>query len=63
MTDKELLVLCQEAFAAMPVAARARKLLKKLDKIPQAYPGNGSHILAQVMSHLVYEHLHPLDHQ
>ncbi len=57
MTDKELLALCQEAFGAIPVAARARKVLKKLDRAPVAYAGNGSHILASEMAHLIDEHL------
>lgn len=57
MTDKELLSMCQAAFEAIPVAARARKVLKKLERKPVAYAGNGSHILAAEMALMIDEHL------
>jgi hypothetical protein len=57
MTDKELLAMCQAAFEAIPVAAKARKVLKKLDRTPGAYAGNGSHILATQMAAMINEHL------
>lgn len=57
MTDKELLVLCREAFQSIPVAARARKVLKKLERAPVAYAGNGSHILATEMALMIDKHL------
>lgn len=57
MTDKELLAMCQAAFEAMPIAAKARKVLKKLEQKPAAYAGNGSHILASTMSKMIDEHL------
>ena len=57
MTDKELLTICQAAFEAMPIAAKARKILKKLDQVPVSYAGNGSHILAAVMAKMIDEHL------
>jgi hypothetical protein len=57
VTDRELLVLCQAAFQAIPVAARARKVLKSLDRKPIAYAGNGSHILASEMAQMIDEHL------
>jgi hypothetical protein len=41
MTDKELLSICMTAFEAMPIAAKSRKVLKKLDREPAAYAGNG----------------------
>jgi hypothetical protein len=57
MTDTELLAMCQAAFEAIPVAAEARKMLKKLERKPGAYAGNGSHILAAEMARMVDEHL------
>ena len=57
MTDKELLAMCQVAFEAIPIAAKARKCLKQLNKVPAAYAGNGSHILAAEMARLIDEHL------
>lgn len=57
MTDKELLAICQAAFEAIPVAARARKVLKKLDKAPASYAGNGSHILSATMAKMIDDHL------
>jgi hypothetical protein len=56
-TDKELLAMCQAAFEAIPVAAKARKALKKLGCKPAAYAGNGSHILAETMAKMIDEHL------
>lgn len=57
MTDKELLVICHKAFEAMPVAAKARKVLKALGSQPKAYAGNGSDILAKTMRDKIDEHL------
>jgi hypothetical protein len=57
MTDKELLAMCQAAFEAIPVAARARKVLKGLKRKPTAYAGNGSHILAAEMALMIDKHL------
>ena len=57
MTDQELLAMCQAAFEAIPIAARSRKILKKLDQVPVSYAGNGSHILAAVMAKMIDEHL------
>ena len=50
MTPDEMLRLCAEAFEAIPVAAKSRKVLKKLGEVPGAYAGNGSHILAAEMA-------------
>ena len=57
MTDKELLAMCWAAFEAIPVAAKARKVLKKLEKTPKAYAGDGRHILAKTMADMIDEHL------
>lgn len=57
MTDKELLAICQAAFEAIPIAAKSRKMLKKLDKTPASYAGNGSHILAATVAKMIDEHL------
>lgn len=57
MTDKELLAACQLAFEAIPVAPKARQMLRKMDRQPVAYAGNGSHILAQTMAEMINEHL------
>jgi hypothetical protein len=57
MTDKELLAMCQAAFEAIPVAAQARKVLRKLDRVPAPYAGNGSHILSATMAEMIDEHL------
>jgi hypothetical protein len=57
MTDKELLAMCQAAFEAIPVASQARKVLRKLDRIPEAYAGNGSHILSATMAKMIDDHL------
>jgi hypothetical protein len=58
MTDRELLVLCADAFAVIPVAAKSRKLLIAImgeDASP--YAGNRSHVLAGVMNRKIEEHL------
>lgn len=57
MTDSELLAMCQAAFEAIPVAANARKALKKLGKSDGAYIGNRSHVLADVMARMIDDHL------
>jgi len=58
MTDKELLLLCAEAFDAMPVAAKCRKFLKaKLDKTPAVYAGNGGYLLSAEMGRKIRAHL------
>ncbi len=57
MTDKELLAMCWAAFEAIPVAHKARKVLRQLDRQPVAYAGNGSHILAGEMAKMIDEHL------
>lgn len=57
MTDRELLMLCIDAFDAIPVSGNARKLMKKQLKIvPGAYAGNGSHILAKLMAEKIRGH-------
>ncbi len=53
MTDKELLEECLEAFEAIPIAAKARKVLKKIGQKPGAYAGNRSHILARHYADLI----------
>jgi hypothetical protein len=55
MTDRELLKLCREAFEAIPVAAKARKMLKELERVPSAYTGNGSHTLCREMVDIISE--------
>lgn len=57
MTDRELLEECLLAFEAIPISAKARKLLKKMDRTPGAYAGNGSHILAHEMVLKLCAHL------
>jgi hypothetical protein len=57
LTDRELLQDCLEAFDAIPVAAKARKMLKKIGQVPGAYAGNGSHILAAKMAESIRRHL------
>ena len=57
MTDRDLLRMCLEAFEAIPVAAKARKMLKTLDRKPGAYAGNGSHILCREMAEIVRERI------
>lgn len=57
MTDKEMLAVCQVAFEAIPVAGKARKMLRKMEREPAAYAGNGSHSLAQTMAEMINEHL------
>jgi hypothetical protein len=44
---RELLIDLKEAFEAIPIAAKARKVLKKIGQSPGTYAGNGSHILAR----------------
>lgn len=57
MTDRELLLLCIDAFDATPVSAAARKVMKKqLNIVPGAYAGNGSHILAGLMAEKIRSH-------
>lgn len=57
MTDREMLELCIEAFAATLTADKARKLLKKMGAQPKAYAGVGSHILAKAMADKIRTHL------
>ena len=63
MTEQELielenlLRLCLDAFEAIPVAAKARKMLKSLERKPAAYAGNGSHILCKEMAKIVRERI------
>jgi len=58
MTDRELLVLCADAFAAIPVAAKSRRLLiAVMGEDAPAYAGNRSHVLAGVMGRKIEEHL------
>lgn len=58
MTDRELLVLCIDAFKAIPVAARSRKLLVAITgKDASPYAGNRSHVLARVMEEKIEDHL------
>ena len=57
MTDREYLKMCLEAFEAIPVAAKARKMLKVLDRKPGAYAGNGSHILCREMADIIRERI------
>jgi hypothetical protein len=56
-TDREMLDECLRAFEAIPVSAKARKVLKAMGKTPGAYAGNGSHILAHQMVLRLREHL------
>lgn len=62
MTDKELLVLCADAFDATLAADNARKLLKSgrivngaAENLP--YAGNRSHVLARVMAARIRSHI------
>ncbi len=55
--DKEMFQLCIEAFESIPIAAKSRKMLKKLHAVPVAYSGTGSHILARVMVERIHEWL------
>lgn len=58
MNDRELLVLCIDAFKAIPVAAKARKLLIAIEgQDASPYAGNRSHILAKVMEEKLEQHL------
>lgn len=57
ITDKELLQECLEAFRAIPIAADARKVLKKIGQAPGAWAGNGSHILAKHYANVIERHL------
>ena len=57
MTDRDLLKLCLEAFESIPIAANARKMLKKLERKPGAYAGNGSHILCREMVDILKERI------
>lgn len=57
MTDIELLETCLLAFEAIPTSTASRKMLKKLGKVPGAYAGNGSHILAHQMVLMLCERL------
>lgn len=57
MSDRDLLKLCREAFEAIPVAAKARKMLKDLDRAPSAWAGNGSHILCKEMVAIISERI------
>jgi hypothetical protein len=57
MTDRDLLLKAAMAFEAIPVAAKARKMLKFLDVTPAAYAGNGSHILASTLAKMIRDHL------
>jgi hypothetical protein len=57
LTDRELLLRAAIAFEAMPVAAKARKMLKGLGEKPVAYAGNGSWILAATMAKMIRDHL------
>ena len=57
MTDRDLLRLCKEAFEAIPIAAKARKMLKNLDRVPTAYAGNGSQILCKEMAAIIRERI------
>jgi hypothetical protein len=58
MTDREMLVLCADAFAALPIAAKSRKLLKAIQgKDAAPYAGNRSHVLARVMGEKIEQHL------
>ena len=57
ITDRELLQDCLEAFDAMPVAAKSRKVLKKFGQEAQPYAGNRSHVLAAYMAAIIRRHL------
>lgn len=56
-TNREMLELCVEAFDALPVAAKSRKVLKDLGEQVQSYAGNRSHVLAATMARIVRKHL------
>jgi hypothetical protein len=57
ITDRELLQDCLDAFEAIPVAANARKILKKFEQKTAAYGGNRSHVLARYMAETIRLHL------
>jgi hypothetical protein len=57
ITDRELLQDCLDAFEAIPVAARARKVLKKFGRKDEAWAGNRSHVLARYMAETIKLHL------
>lgn len=57
MTDRDLLKLCREAFEAIPIAANARKMLKKMDHALGAYAGNESDILALEMAKIISDRI------
>jgi hypothetical protein len=57
MTDAEMLKLCLEAFEAIPIAADARKVLRKLGE--PLFSINGSQQLAQHMKRMLKAHLFP----
>lgn len=57
ITDRELLQDCLDAFEAVPVADKSRKVLKKFGQQSGAYAGNRSHLLANYMAKIIREHL------
>lgn len=57
-TDKELLELCKKAFDAIPIAAKARRVLvEEFEGDAPAYSGNRSHVLARAMAEIISKHL------
>ena len=61
ITDRELLKDCLDAFEAIPVAAKSRKVLKKLGRKDEAWAGNRSHVLARYMADTIRIHLEQKD--
>lgn len=57
MTDLEMMKLCLRAFEAIPTADKSRKVLKQMGKVPMAYAGNRSHVLAAEMVKELRYHL------
>jgi hypothetical protein len=57
MTDTELLVLCREAFEAISIADKAKKILKRLKKDMDSRDRDRRQALARVMAGMVERHL------
>lgn len=55
--DRDMLEQCLLAFAAIPVAAKARRQLKTMGVVAEAYAGNRSHVLATEMVKRLRAHL------
>ncbi len=57
ITDRELLQDCLKAFEAIPVAAKAKKVLRDFGRKDEAWTGNRSHVLARYMTETIRLHL------